>query len=1113
MRGRKRGFLFAILFVTVLSILSFASATTCNGGTEEYISCTGTYEQTYPFSGCYGIFRDSNNLPIGPCSSIFFVEFSCNNHLDCYWSTDTYTTTEDCSTLQYSHTCLAESECTLDSDCSCDSGDSVAICEGTYSLPVAQCLGEVGGSLVYPDGYDCSGFTQDNCGTSWDTHGCHWGTAATNANCNTFTGQSESVCESVDGCTATSASCTNICSETDGGNDIFNAGTTTYNGVDSKDSCYGGNTVVYERYCDSNNILHTSGVTCPDGCLTNSNSEGYCASNPEPLTPILLPWANNIGLYNALLGIDTDNVNADCKYSVNPMSYDAMSFFTQTGWDEHQESITDLTPNTTYNYYLKCRNANYPTNSAYESVGYYYDFTTLLGSYCGDDVINELGEECDGSDLAGASCEDQYEYFDGTLSCSDTCFYDWNSCGPYYPEPCNINGILENTEACDGNLFINNLTCVALGYDTGTLTCSNTCEIGLSDCSGGISGSAYWMNSLPTTTISQIYFTAGNSINVSMVLDGSGLTLDGVTFTVYESDGTSSTELSGASSYGVGGTTGAVIAGFVISGGLPDGAISEILTINDALLAAAGEETNYEFYFEIEEIATGNLLASSILEVTLVTTSPCVTSTCCGGSGYAQDGNCYSDSSCETICTIVPEEPNPYWVNATGSTIRTATHTATGITTVGLVIEDSGLSVGNFDVIIMESDGAFFTDDPIKTVPGIVDANGLLTASWGIIDDDITAAGSELDGEYEFYFKVTDLNADSAETITSGNFLNADSAETITSGNLITSGKLMVTVIDSNQPSAYWADLEGIPIDDFIYTINELNEVYLVITNTGLNEGDEVTLTIKEKDYFTGLCVGNDDPIDTFTGIVNSNDMVFHLWTMEQTDFELANSDGILCPDEGEYYDFYFESSLATSGTLNTTINQDINPENYCSDIPIPDCTSYGFNQTACEEDTCDVSQGIPPPNCGIDNNCYCHFNEVTGCEKISAPIGEPGEPPTGWCTYNSVFDGNCTAGDYQVSYTYSGTWTWNDSNPTSNDDTCNDTWPFSEGECHYDPLLSSVGCEATSGSNILLCPAQIQLSFFSTLNLIAAAILLVIVYYLLTRKKKTKKVSKKKKH
>ncbi len=63
---------------------------------------------------------------------------------------------------------------------------------------------------------------------------------------------------------------------------------------------------------------------------------------------------------------------------------------------------------------------------------------------------------------------------------------------------------------------------------------------------------------------------------------------------------------------------------------------------------------------------------------------------------------------------------------------------------------------------------------------------------------------------------------------------------------------------------------------------------------------------------------------------------------------------------------------------------------------------------------------------------------------------------------------------------------------------------------CHYDPIGSRANCEG--GSNVVACPAQIQLSFFSTLNIIAAIVLLIIVYYLLKNQKKTKKKTKKKK-
>jgi hypothetical protein len=46
---------------------------------------------------------------------------------------------------------------------------------------------------------------------------------------------------------------------------------------------------------------------------------------------------------------------------------------------------------------------------------------------CGDDIVNALGELCDGPDLAGYSCTDM-NFHSGVLSCSAACDFDMSAC-------------------------------------------------------------------------------------------------------------------------------------------------------------------------------------------------------------------------------------------------------------------------------------------------------------------------------------------------------------------------------------------------------------------------------------------------------------------------------------------------------------------------------------------------------------------------------------------------------------------------------------------------------------------------------------------------------------
>lgn len=89
---------------------------------------------------------------------------------------------------------------------------------------------------------------------------------------------------------------------------------------------------------------------------------------------------------------------------------------------------------------------------------------------CGDNHIND-GEECDGTQLWGQTCEDE-GYQGGELGCTELCELDtsrcWNSvCG---------DGVVDANEVCDGDTGLEE-TCNSLGYwGGGTLSCRVDCS-------------------------------------------------------------------------------------------------------------------------------------------------------------------------------------------------------------------------------------------------------------------------------------------------------------------------------------------------------------------------------------------------------------------------------------------------------------------------------------------------------------------------------------------------------------------------------------------------------------------------------------------------------------
>ncbi len=101
-----------------------------------------------------------------------------------------------------------------------------------------------------------------------------------------------------------------------------------------------------------------------------------------------------------------------------------------------------------------------------------FDLTGCQG-ICGNNIAEEE-EACDGTDLAGETCE-SLGYEGGNLACLDDCSgFDTSGCGG--PEPLCGNNIAEEGEVCDGTDLAGE-TCESLGYEGGNLAC-------LDDCSG-----------------------------------------------------------------------------------------------------------------------------------------------------------------------------------------------------------------------------------------------------------------------------------------------------------------------------------------------------------------------------------------------------------------------------------------------------------------------------------------------------------------------------------------------------------------------------------------------------------------------------------------------------
>jgi alpha-tubulin suppressor-like RCC1 family protein len=95
---------------------------------------------------------------------------------------------------------------------------------------------------------------------------------------------------------------------------------------------------------------------------------------------------------------------------------------------------------------------------------------------CGDGFING-NEECEGNTTEADSCF-TLGYYGGELTCdASRCIFDQSDCKSYgwCGDGITHDGTGEFTETCDGT-NLNGDTCISLGYDIGTLSCSSDCS-------------------------------------------------------------------------------------------------------------------------------------------------------------------------------------------------------------------------------------------------------------------------------------------------------------------------------------------------------------------------------------------------------------------------------------------------------------------------------------------------------------------------------------------------------------------------------------------------------------------------------------------------------------
>ncbi len=346
-------------------------------------------------------------------------------------------------------------------------------------------------------------------------------------------------------------------------------------------------------------------------------------------------------------------------------------------------------------------------------------------------------------------------------------------------------------------------------------------------------------------------------------------------------------------------------------------------------------------------------------------------------------------------------------------------------------------------------------------------------------------------------------------------------------------------------PNPYWADED----EDELITPPTLEisfgyQIKMVVENSGLSQGN-VDFEVYEDDW------ASDDDIRTganaITGTVDANGKAVAIWTITEEDLIAASSQ--FMDEESDIYEefeFFFKVNGIESGIIYIQYVLGV-----CDGINI--CDDYGTSQANCIADVCGVRNNTA--GCDPETDiCLCEFEEgacignvyeepdinnnlcvycidgpdsgdwcdITGendyCDTTESCSGDIITNSV-YCTIESAI-GSCIyltddssdplgcEDDGYLSYSWQGNWDWNvindyPSNPDEED------FYYHESSWRYDPLRLSTECNSEGGTTKVLCPAQIELPFFKTWNILIAVALIIVIYVILGMKHKTKKRKK----
>ncbi len=256
----------------------------------------------------------------------------------------------------------------------------------------------------------------------------------------------------------------------------------------ASDSC-GDNVLDVGEECDGENLDGETCITqgynggtlaCDDQCrlvLTACEAEGRCGDGivQTEYDEECEAGVSTLSCEELEQGTGTAACDGNCRYDFSGCIPDTVcGDGTIEGLEQCEGSNLNETTCADLGYYggtLACDDNCYFDISSCAAVG-----------RCGDNSAQTgWGEECDGVDLLGTSCE-SLNYYGGTLICSDECRLDTGDCEA--TGRCG-DGIIQAGfgETCEGT-DLNGATCENLGFYGGVLSCDANCTRDLSDCEG-----------------------------------------------------------------------------------------------------------------------------------------------------------------------------------------------------------------------------------------------------------------------------------------------------------------------------------------------------------------------------------------------------------------------------------------------------------------------------------------------------------------------------------------------------------------------------------------------------------------------------------------------------